>query len=518
MVKRRASSPAADGKKPKKEKKEKKADGKKRKRTSEKTNGTEGPNGVGLHDEDSNKRLSPWDETERNTVDVDSLNLNETIIYGFSEDEEEALPPKKAKKNPKWEHKGPTPLIDPEQLPEGWTANEPDLDRLDIDGQIERCHERLEANIMPMVFEQRLKEYQLVKQKQVFQQNSYPDLTPAVIERILNLKAIYDEMEQTPSQNGFQSNGHKLESEEMIAARTRKERQQENIKAVLLAYMSGQLQWMDGYVTYWSKGKQLCQLRLFDWDEFEAIYDRFDGNSSFWTEGITQPGPMTEGAFLRFPVRSVLNAQVFYKLAVRIPGYKWWWELEFAHDTGASMMTLFRGDIRSLMGPFGPPVDPPLRVGWTTSFYTLGGSMSRDIVEVEVTILDGNEQRLAPWTRIQASLLDGNYQPGANVRLDGPWLRYMMYYANVPDGNLALYVADTQNNLMAGLPVPNPHLRTAPRRIIGPGTHGAAAPPGTTAAPTRPAPDYLPRLQRPLPPQSREAEVPNVRYRDNMAN
>ncbi|KAJ5724235.1 hypothetical protein N7488_002270 [Penicillium malachiteum] len=491
MVKRRASSPAADGKKPKKEKKEKKADGKKRELNSEKTNGTEGSNGVGIHDEDSNKRLSPWDETERNTVDVDSLNLNETIIYDFSEDEE-GPPPKKAKKNPKWEHKGPTPLIDPEQLPEGWTANEPDLDSFDIDGQIERCHERLEANIMPMVFEQRLKEYQLVKQKQVYHQNLYPDLTPAVIERILNLKAIYDEMEQTPSQNGFQSNGHKLESEEMIAARARKARQQENIKAVLQAYLSGQLQWMDGYVTYWSKGQQLCQLRLFDWDEFEAIYDMVDGNSSFWTEG--------------------------YKLAVRIPGYKWWWELEFAHDTGSSMMTLFRGDIRSLMGPFGPPDDPPLRVGWATSFYTLGGNMTRDIVQVEVTILDGNEQRLAPWTRIQASLLDGNYQPGANVRLDGPWLRYMMYYANVPDGNLALYVADTQNNLMAGLPVPNPHLRTAPRRVIGPGTHGTAAPAGTTAALPRPAPDYLPRLRRPLPPQSREATVPNVRYQDNMYN
>ncbi|KAJ5703355.1 hypothetical protein N7493_011744 [Penicillium malachiteum] len=421
MAKRRASSPAANGMKPKKEKKAKPPDNKKRKRNSKNTNGTEKLNGVGIHDGDSNKRMSPWDETERNPVDVNSLNLTETIIYDISEDEEEGPPPKKAKKNPKWEHKGPTPLIDLEQLPDGWTANEPDLDTFDIDGQIDRCHERLEANIMPMVFEQRLKEYQLVKNKQVYNQNLYPDLTPAVIERILNLRTIFNEMDQTPSHNGFQSNGHKVESDDMIAARERKARQQENIKAVLQAYMSGQLQWMEGYVTYWSKGQQLCQPRLFDWDEFEAIYDRVDGNSSFWTEG--------------------------YKLAVRIPGYKWWMELEFAHDTGASMMTLFRGDIRTLMGPFGPPNEPLLRVGWVTSFVTLAGTVARDIVQVEVTILDANQQRLAPWTRVQASLVDGYYQPGANARLDGPWLRYMMYYANVPDGNSRLYIADTQNNL-----------------------------------------------------------------------
>ncbi|KAJ5735008.1 uncharacterized protein N7483_000133 [Penicillium malachiteum] len=299
MAKRGASDLPDGKKKSEKGKKEKKEHKKKKKQNlkkGDKTSKVNGgdmpngdiPNGVNNHEEDSNKRKSPWDECKRYPVDINSLNLNDTLMHDDDEEVVEEVPPhKKAKKNPKWEHKGPQPLIDPEQLPEGWTADEPDLDTMDIDGQIARCHERLQANIMPMVFEQRLKEYQSVKDMQVYNQNLYPDLTPAVIERILSLRTIYNELNEIPSHNGVQVNGssNMLESTDSIAARERKARQQENIKAVLQAYLSGQLQWMEGYVTYWSKGKQLCQPRLFDWDEFEAVYDKFDGNNSFWTEG-----------------------------------------------------------------------------------------------------------------------------------------------------------------------------------------------------------------------------------------
>ncbi|KAJ5580258.1 uncharacterized protein N7459_006243 [Penicillium hispanicum] len=56
-----------------------------------------------------------------------------------------------------------------------------------------------------------------------------------------------------------------------------------NIDAVLDAYRSGTLG-VTGLCTYWSDGKPLCQPRLFDWDEFEGIYDKYDGSTSFWTE------------------------------------------------------------------------------------------------------------------------------------------------------------------------------------------------------------------------------------------
>ncbi|KAJ5735007.1 uncharacterized protein N7483_000132 [Penicillium malachiteum] len=206
-------------------------------------------------------------------------------------------------------------------------------------------------------------------------------------------------------------------------------------------------------------------------------------------------------------------------MAVRIPGYKWWSELQFMHDTGATMLALYRGDIRTIMGPFGPPNDPPLRVAWSTVFYTANGPKTQEIVQLEVTILDGRGERLAPWTRIQASLMDGDHQPGVNARMDGPWLRYMMYYANVPDGNLDLFIADTQKELMDHLPVPNPHVRGAPRRNVGGGgSRGIPMPPGTTAPPTRPALSEadVPKQPKALPPQSRGAVIPHLEYHDDM--
>lgn len=59
-----------------------------------------------------------------------------------------------------------------------------------------------------------------------------------------------------------------------------------NIEAVMDAYRSGELQW-NGLVTYWSFGSQLCQPRPFNWDEFEAINERYEGSMSFWTEGVS---------------------------------------------------------------------------------------------------------------------------------------------------------------------------------------------------------------------------------------
>lgn len=52
------------------------------------------------------------------------------------------------------------------------------------------------------------------------------------------------------------------------------------------AYRSKSLPWAIGLVTYWAKGKQLCQPRPFDWDEFEAINTANEDHKSFWVEGV----------------------------------------------------------------------------------------------------------------------------------------------------------------------------------------------------------------------------------------
>jgi hypothetical protein len=60
-----------------------------------------------------------------------------------------------------------------------------------------------------------------------------------------------------------------------------------NIKAILKAYRTLQLDWNSGLVTYWSNGVQICQPRPFDWDEFEAINLVYNGKEGFWTEGVS---------------------------------------------------------------------------------------------------------------------------------------------------------------------------------------------------------------------------------------
>lgn len=64
-----------------------------------------------------------------------------------------------------------------------------------------------------------------------------------------------------------------------------KKTQLPNVQAVLAAYRQQSLEWT-GHVTYWSKGKQLCQPRPFDWNEFDAINAAYKGHEGFWVEGV----------------------------------------------------------------------------------------------------------------------------------------------------------------------------------------------------------------------------------------
>lgn len=87
-----------------------------------------------------------------------------------------------------------------------------------------------------------------------------------VLERISNLKFI---------ENDLQTRGDEF-------------KQLVNVKALLQAYRSHTLDWIDGLVTYWSRGKQLCEPRPLYWAEFEAINREHKGYESFWVEGVSK--------------------------------------------------------------------------------------------------------------------------------------------------------------------------------------------------------------------------------------
>lgn len=59
------------------------------------------------------------------------------------------------------------------------------------------------------------------------------------------------------------------------------------LEAIIDDYKSKKLKcYPDGYVTYWSHGKQLTQARLFDWAEFLGWNGQHEGWKGFWVEGV----------------------------------------------------------------------------------------------------------------------------------------------------------------------------------------------------------------------------------------
>lgn len=62
--------------------------------------------------------------------------------------------------------------------------------------------------------------------------------------------------------------------------------QLENVQAIIDAYRSGELEWDQGLVTFWSKGEQLCEPKEFDLEDFKAVNKEYDGKKGFWVEGV----------------------------------------------------------------------------------------------------------------------------------------------------------------------------------------------------------------------------------------
>lgn len=58
------------------------------------------------------------------------------------------------------------------------------------------------------------------------------------------------------------------------------------VKNVKQEYMNGTLQMNPGLVTYWSKGKRICEPRPYSDAEFTAISGEHDGSKAFWVEGV----------------------------------------------------------------------------------------------------------------------------------------------------------------------------------------------------------------------------------------
>ncbi|KAJ5100541.1 hypothetical protein N7456_006593 [Penicillium angulare] len=388
---------------------------------------------------------SAWDACTREAVNLDSLQLD--VAHKVPP---EFIPTRKlGPKNPRWYNDKAAPLTDPDKLPKGWTADEPDLDPRDIDGQIDRCRERIAANIVPSIFWQRLAEYQEAKEAEIALESRYPNFSKDVRIRLDHLYSIAKDIEIHGS------------GDSESPSRNVKNTQLPNIRAVIDAYYARKLEWTPGLVTYWSRGKQLCEPRQYNWDEFEAIYKKHNGHESFWVEGAATPGPMSVLRSIQLDNGPYLSNT--YKIAIRVPGIKWWAELEFMLDTGSPMMTLYEGDIKTIMGPFAAPLPPTTRSLMIST--STNDIVRREVIELEVTILDKKKERVVPWWRIEATMEPGNWNPAPDqcrTRLDGAWVRYLMYMTSAPDGNLSTYLSTDMHSLLMDVPEVDPKTRKGP--------------------------------------------------------
>lgn len=114
------------------------------------------------------------------------------------------------------------------------------------------------------------------------------------------------------------------------------------------------------------------------------------------------------------------------------------------YDTGASLMHIFHGDLDALTIR-GHPVHP--RVMGVSRLATSNGVIARPVIEVEVALLIAGGRRMTPWTRVQTAVFDGYAHQYEVPRLDGPFLRTMMYSAFTPHSDYKLYVATDKASL-----------------------------------------------------------------------
>ena len=118
-------------------------------------------------------------------------------------------------------------------------------------------------------------------------------------------------------------------------------------------------------------------------------------------------------------------------------------------------MSIFKNDLAQILSPRAAPGPNQHRVPviLTSNFKNSSGGMSsRDVIEVEVTILDSARQRMTPWTRIPCSVKDGSWLKRGVPRLDGPVLNDLLYSGTAPDLSRRYYLANTNEQLSRVLP------------------------------------------------------------------
>ncbi|KAJ5877122.1 hypothetical protein N7455_000587 [Penicillium solitum] len=317
-----------------------------------------------------------------------------SLMAQSGQDEGYSRPPRQQR----WKHSGDQPITDPALVPEGWNADELDLDVNDIDGQVDRCIERISDGILPNFFKFRLSQYERRRTARDEMVHSEPaGLSWDIVRRLEHLKNI----DKYLSTNGDPDN------------------QLPNVKAIIKAYRERKLGWSRGWVSYWSKGVQLNTPQKFDADLHKKLAGEYDTTKAWWVEG--------------FPVNISADSQRIGAIGLTL------W---VCHDTGADIMAIPECYIDQL-----ELLGIPVPVHGYNLMDIPGSTTCHKVVEVDVRLVDINNQPLCHWMKIQACVIQSRPGDHFGIILSGPFLRFALYTATCPDGQGILYVCNNKKEL-----------------------------------------------------------------------
>ncbi|KAJ6168381.1 hypothetical protein N7497_001224 [Penicillium chrysogenum] len=345
----------------------------------------------------------------------------------------------------RWKHNGDEPITDPTLVPEGWNANELDLDVNDIDSQIERCVERISDGILPDFFKFRLSQYERRRAARDEMVHSEPaGLSWDIVRRLNHLKEI----------------------EAHLNTNRDPDNQLPNVKALTKAYREGNLGWSRGLVSYWSNGVQLNEPQKFDAEFHKNLAKQYDTTKAWWVEGLLPPGHGNLGALHSFPSHTSYHS-VKFPVDISVDSQRnglGGINMLTLHDTGADIMGIPQCYIDQLEA-----MGLPVYVQGYNIMTIPGGWSCHKIVEIDVRLTDANGAPLSHWTRVQACVMKSLPGDTFGMTLSGPFLRFVLYTATCPDGQGLLYVCDHKKDLRKLPALPNdfvprvpPHLPTAP--------------------------------------------------------
>ncbi|KAJ5770989.1 uncharacterized protein N7511_003040 [Penicillium nucicola] len=361
----------------------------------------------------SKRRRRSETEPEELQLDVDALMRD--LGFDYSTKMTSVLPkmPKKLQWSPV-----KSPITERAKAPRGWTLDEPDLRDDELDAQIKRCKERIRGNIMAHAYEFKLKELMEQAKERDAMMAKYPGFEWAVVQRLNELDQILRWLQSESKYN-------------LVST----------VRAVAAAYKSSTLAWSYGFVTYWSKGVQLCQPRPFNWEEFHYINELHEGHTAFWVEGLWEPGPQNLAAaaarpFGTNPGRWTIPIEVSLRIPARLGSAPYSdFEFEMKDDTGADMMKICEPDLTYLQSldptPGGAPNDLPPLMGAKTFWMANGLSHAYIIRSMQANIFDpqSNDYLGRTWDSVPAIIAP----PTEKTRLNGPWLRKKFYVASSPE-------------------------------------------------------------------------------------